>query len=102
MLRMNHLRSVMSSTWLIAPPLMFGMAGMMEQSLRRRDVRHPPLAENRLVVRRRRKLPCPGRGRAHVGVHMDIEQERLVRLDGVLERALEVLRPGDRDAFDAG
>src|SRR6188768_1327325 len=40
-------------------------------------------AEDRLLVRRRRQLPCPGRRRAYFCVHMHIEQIRLVGLDRV-------------------
>ena len=37
-----------------------------------------------------------------LGVDMHVDQERLVGLDGVFERALEVFRFGHRDRLDAG
>ena len=63
--------------------------------------RQPARSEHRLLVRRRRQLPGAGGRRAHVGVDVHVEQERLVGCNRVLQRALEVLRLGDGQRIDA-
>src|SRR5689334_4773904 len=69
--------------------------------LHRRRIGNPALPENRLLVWRGRQLPGPGRRWAHFCVHMHVEQIRLVGLDRMLERAPEILRPGDGRRLDA-
>src|SRR5689334_19518211 len=58
---------------------------------RRHRVGQIALAEDRLLVRCRRQLPGSRRRRTHFRVHMHVEQKWFVGLDGVLERAFEVL-----------
>src|SRR5262245_9839006 len=70
-------------------------------SFRWRGIGYKALAEHRLFVRRRRQLPGAGRRRPHFCVDVYIENEGLVRLNGVLECALEILRFGHGYCFAA-
>src|ERR1700722_12124863 len=58
------------------------------------------LAENRLLMRRRRQGPGADRRRPDIGVDMDVDEAGLVELDRVFERASEIGGLGDGDAFD--
>src|SRR5262245_20631388 len=69
-------------------------------SFRWRGIGYKALAEHRLFVRRRRQLPGAGRRRPHFCVHVYIENEGLVRLNSVLECALEILRFGNGYCVD--
>src|SRR6185503_15184018 len=64
-------------------------------------IRKIALAEDRLLVRRRRQLPGAGRRRTDFRIDMHIKHVRLVGLDRVFEGALEVLRFRHCHCFDA-
>src|SRR5580698_9780328 len=71
-------------------------------SLHRRGIGNEAMTEHRLLIRRRRQFPGAGRRRAHLGVDMHVEQERLVGLDRMVERAAEILRLGHGERIDTG
>src|SRR3546814_2724648 len=59
-------------------------------------LRLPGAAEHRLLRRHGRQLPGAGRGRADVGVDMDVDQRGLVERHGLRQHASKVDRKSTR------
>src|SRR3546814_16736423 len=64
-------------------------------------LRLPGAAEHRLLRRHGRQLPGAGRGRADVGVDMDVDQRGLVERHGLRQHASKVLRARDGEGRHA-